>query len=149
MVSSVAILNPTDPIFRCRWTSVQCRRHSAAAVRVTYAKSLAVHTSATTINLFFFACRGTMVFPPNDSTISETSLVVAYAQYALLARLMEQCACRVAYFTQGSKTEILPLDLRNSIGMASAPKKIPTLGYMLRTVRSRRPSQCLETFTVS
>ncbi|CAM9635421.1 unnamed protein product, partial [Ectocarpus sp. 12 AP-2014] len=36
--------------------------------------------------------------------------------------------------TKGSKTEILPLDLRNSIGMASAPKKIPTLGYMLRTV---------------
>lgn len=38
---------------------------------------------------------------------------------------------------QGSKTEILPLDLRNSIGMASAPKKVPTLGYMLRTVRNK------------
>ncbi|CAN0066224.1 unnamed protein product, partial [Pylaiella littoralis] len=36
--------------------------------------------------------------------------------------------------TKGSKTEMLPLDLRNSIGMVSAPKKIPTLGYMLRTV---------------
>lgn len=39
------------------------------------------------------------------------------------------------FLSQGSKTEILPLELRNSIGMASAPKKIPTLGYMLRTVR--------------
>lgn len=39
---------------------------------------------------------------------------------------------------QGSKTEILPLDLRNSIGMGSAPKKIPTLGYMLRTVSEAR-----------
>ncbi|CAM9820955.1 unnamed protein product, partial [Laminaria digitata] len=35
---------------------------------------------------------------------------------------------------QGSKSELVPLDLRNSIGMASSPKKIPTLGYMLRTV---------------
>lgn len=42
----------------------------------------------------------------------------------------------VWWVSQGSKSELVPLDLRNSIGMASSPKKIPTLGYMLRTVRN-------------
>lgn len=75
----------------------------------------------------------------------DTALYSTIKHYTALQQYGSVClhyccrARRVTMFrgvSQGSKSELVPLDLRNSIGMASSPKKIPTLGYMLRTVRN-------------